>query len=55
MRRLRFTPFGCLLARARLVTANAPARFKGLSHDEMLVFQLIQQSGNMGAANAGLL
>ena len=32
--------------------AHAPAarrRFKGLSHDEMLVFQLIQQSGNMGA------
>ncbi len=28
---------------------TSPRRFKGLSHDEMLVFQLIQQSGNMGA------
>ena len=27
------------------------ARFKGLSHDEVLVFQLIQASGNMGAAS----
>jgi hypothetical protein len=36
---------------AESVTAALPARFKGLSHDEMLVFQLIQQSGNLGAAS----
>ena len=41
----------CVAARTRRVTAALRARFKGLSHDEMLVFQLIQQSGNLGAAS----
>ena len=43
----------CALAAVlRLLPAHSPPRarrFKGLSHEEMLVFQLTQQSGNKGA------
>ena len=53
MRRLLSARHLCVL-RTERVTADDRARFKGLSHDEMLVFQLIQQSGNMGTAHAHL-
>lgn len=50
MRRLRCASLVCVPGRAPRAATNHRARFKGLSHDEMLVFQLIQQSGNMGAS-----
>ena len=54
MRRLRLLRPALRVLPAQRLTAERRARFKGLSHDEMLVFQLIQQSGNMGATQKGL-